>query len=594
MRSGFFAAAASSGSGPGAPGVVTNVVGTRGVGKVDLTWTAPVSNGGSAITDYVIQYSSDSGSNWTTFADGTLINTFTSVNGLSTGTLYTFRVLAKNAIGDGPYSTASTSVAIATVPGAPTNVVGTPGAGQVSLTWNAPADNGGSAITDYVIQYSSDSGSNWDTAFDGSGTDTSKTITGLDNGTSYTFRIAAVNLVDPGDYSTASTAVTTFAVPGAPTNVVGVSAGATSVSLTWSAPTDNGGTAVTDYYYQYSSDSGATWSSATFAGSTSAGHTVTGLTAGTSYTFRVAAGNMIGIGSYSTASAAVTPAAVPSAPSAPTVSIGTGSTTIDTFSWVAPASNGSTITKYGTQTSTDNGSTWATEAETASLSRGIQTAYTASSFKLRVRANNAIGWGPYSVISTNGTGAWSSVAVTEAGTCPDCPACPECASCAGGCDSCGTRTITGSPGTITGSKGTSSKTCYKWTRSGNTETAATYNQNSMDACTATFSTCTAGTCGCTAGTCGCSACSDSWQNYIPEDYFGACVLATGTNGANSGYYSLTLFGWFWNGNDSGCNATASCNFGGGIIGANDVTRCSTTGQYRANTYACILISGPPV
>ena len=63
----------------------------------------------------------------------------------------------------------------------------------------------------------------------------------------------------------------------------------------------------TNYYYQYSSDSGSTWSTATLTGSTSTSKTVTGLTNGTSYIFRVAAVNSIGTGSYSSNSASTTP-----------------------------------------------------------------------------------------------------------------------------------------------------------------------------------------------------------------------------------------------------------------------------------------------
>jgi uncharacterized delta-60 repeat protein len=55
MRAGFIAVAASSGSGPGAPGAVRNLVATPGSELVNLSWTAPVSNGGSAITDHQFQ-----------------------------------------------------------------------------------------------------------------------------------------------------------------------------------------------------------------------------------------------------------------------------------------------------------------------------------------------------------------------------------------------------------------------------------------------------------------------------------------------------------------------------------------------------------
>jgi hypothetical protein len=207
---------------------------------------------------------------------------------------------------------------------------------------------------------------------------------------------------------------------------------------------------------------------------------------------------------------------------------------IDTFSWSAPQNNGLAITKYGYQTSTNNGSSWNTEVEVLTTSAVLNTQYSASSFKIRVRAFNAAGWGEYSTISSSGTGVWTSGGTSlsnptacPAPTCsacaaPDCSGgCGECAAC-GACD-CGTSSITGSVGTRTATAGTraaatlgtSSRTCYRWTRSGSTSSGYIYNQNSTDACSSTYSACTAGTCGecsagscsgCSASTCGCSAC----------------------------------------------------------------------------------------
>jgi hypothetical protein len=90
-----------------------------------------------------------------------------------------------------------------TVPGAPNPVAGDE---QVSLTWTAPT--GGSAPTDYVVQYSSDGGANWTTFNDGVSTNTSATVTGLTNGTAYIFRIQAINVLGEGPFGSASGSVT--------------------------------------------------------------------------------------------------------------------------------------------------------------------------------------------------------------------------------------------------------------------------------------------------------------------------------------------------------------------------------------------------
>ena len=95
-----------------------------------------------------------------------------------------------------------------TVPGTPTSLSATAGNAQVSLAWTAPADNGGTAITDYAVQFSSDSGATWSTFADGTSSATSATVTGLTNGTAYVFRVAAINAAGTGAYTAASSSVT--------------------------------------------------------------------------------------------------------------------------------------------------------------------------------------------------------------------------------------------------------------------------------------------------------------------------------------------------------------------------------------------------
>jgi len=96
---------------PGAPTSVTaSLPSTYGNTTASVSWTAPVSLGSPPLNDYVIQYSSDSGSNWTTFSDGVSTGTSVTVTGLTNGTAYVFRVAAKNMVLTGAYSTNSNSV----------------------------------------------------------------------------------------------------------------------------------------------------------------------------------------------------------------------------------------------------------------------------------------------------------------------------------------------------------------------------------------------------------------------------------------------------------------------------------------------------
>ncbi len=192
---------------PGVAGAPTNLSATPGTNQAVLTWDAPANTGLQSITDYTVQYSSDGGSNWSTFSDGVSASTGATVTGLTQNTTYTFRVAAVNASGTGSYSDTDTALVQPSLPAQVGTVTPTGGNAEVSLSWSAPSANG-ATITDYLVQYSSDSGSNWTTFADGTSATTSATVTGLTNGTEYVFRVAAVNSIGTGSYSAASSAVT--------------------------------------------------------------------------------------------------------------------------------------------------------------------------------------------------------------------------------------------------------------------------------------------------------------------------------------------------------------------------------------------------
>jgi hypothetical protein len=147
-----------------------------------------------------------------TFSDGTSATTSATVTGLTNGVAYTFRIAATNAAGTSAYSSASTAVTPAGVPAAPDAPTPTAGNGSVSLSWTAPSANG-SAITDYKVYYATSAGGSYTLFSDGTSTTASATVTGLTNGTSYYFKIAAVNAVGDSALSAASTASTPAAPP---------------------------------------------------------------------------------------------------------------------------------------------------------------------------------------------------------------------------------------------------------------------------------------------------------------------------------------------------------------------------------------------
>jgi hypothetical protein len=306
------------GAQPPAPPTAVHVA-SSGNHTASLTWTAPSSSGGSAITGYhVQQYDASAASPaWVDATDTADSSTATSttVTGLTNSHFYYFMIAGKNAKGTGAYSEFSDNAAYPQPgpPAAPTGVAGLAGAGKVTVSWTPPSDNGGASITGYDVQYSTNDGGSWTSASSTFHTSTATTqdVTGLTNGTAYKFRVAAINTYGTGTYSAKSAAYTPTAgatAPGQPTNVSGV-AGEGKVAVSWTAPGSTGGSAILGYDVQYSSNSGGSWSSASsaFHTDTTTTQDVTGLTNGTSYVFRVAAINGIGTGLYSNASSPVTP-----------------------------------------------------------------------------------------------------------------------------------------------------------------------------------------------------------------------------------------------------------------------------------------------
>ena len=202
------------------------------------------------------------------------------VTGLINGTSYTFRVRARNILGVGTQSAAS-SVAPIGPPGPPTGLTGAAGNKHINLAWTGPVSNGGSTITSY--EYSING--TWTAIAGSSSTTTTHTVTSLANGTSYTFRVRAVNGEGNGGASGSVTAIPVEEGPGAPGNVAVAATGNGQVSLTWTTPTDTGGAAIT--YYEYSTDDGSTWTRIAGSDGGTLAYTISGLTNGTTYDIKI-------------------------------------------------------------------------------------------------------------------------------------------------------------------------------------------------------------------------------------------------------------------------------------------------------------------
>ena len=379
---------------PRAPGPPTVRDVTAGNQTVTISWSPPVSDGGSPITGYVVTpYIGGAAQPPVTFDS---IATTEIVTGLTNGVSYTFTVAAMNALGTGPQSAASNAVTPATVPGGPTIGQAIATDRIVTVQWGPPASDGGSPIVGYVVMPYIDNAPQSPVTF--MSTATTETIKGLTNGVTYSFTVAAINAAGTGPESAHSNFVTPAPIaPDAPTILRNATAGNQSATISWLAPASNGGSPLTGYvvtpYVGY-------WPAPSVVfNSTATSQTVTGLTNGVSYRFKVAAINAVGTGPASTVSNAVTSA--PTAPGPPTIGTAVAGSGQATVSWTAPASNGgSPITGYVV---TPYVSYWPLAPQTFNNPDTTQTITALAdgvTYRFRIQAINALGTGGYSKVTS--------------------------------------------------------------------------------------------------------------------------------------------------------------------------------------------------
>ena len=277
-------ASATPAGAPSAPSAPTLQTGN---GQLTASWNEPSANGAS-ITHYDLQHRI-SGS-WTQIDN--ISGRSRTITGLTNGSSYQVRVRAVNSAGNGSWS-ATASATPGAVPNAPSAPTLSSSSGQIAASWSAPGNNG-AAITHYDLRYRSGSGS-WTVSENISGT--SRTITGLTNGTSYEVQVRAANSRGDGPYSSSATA-TPGAVPGKPSAPSLIPSNG-QIMVSWSAPSSTGG-AITHYDVGYRRSGNYTLIN-NISGTS---RTITGLTNGQSYEVRVRAANAVGDGAWSNTTSA--------------------------------------------------------------------------------------------------------------------------------------------------------------------------------------------------------------------------------------------------------------------------------------------------
>ena len=366
---------------PNTPGAPTTVSATSNASTQSVvSWTAPSSDGGSAITAYVVSYSGNGGQSWQN-ATTTVTSSPFSVTGLTNGTSYRFRVAATNAVGTGSFSGPGASGTPATTPGLPRQVVVNSGIGQLEVSWTAPVDNGGTTVTGYRATATDANGTSVSCSTDVNVniSPTTCTISGLVNGTSYVVEVVAINEVGSSTPAT-SDAIVTTTVPSAPTPVSLVP-GNRTITVSWSAPSNNGGTEVTSYVATATDGNGTSFTCTTEAGLSST-CTISGLAVGTTYDVTIQARNVVGTSATARSGSTTTF----TAPSAPVIVSSVGGPNRVVLTWSAPLqSGGLLVTSY---TASDGQGHSCTTSTTSCTIRGL---VNGRHYTFSVTATSAVG-----------------------------------------------------------------------------------------------------------------------------------------------------------------------------------------------------------
>ena len=279
----------------GLPDAPTNMQIMPSLGSLDVSFEAPISDGGAEITDYVAEYSTNGGVSWTEYSDDVSPLTTLQITGLTNGISHDVRVAAKNSAGLSSWLTSSSSVTPGELASSPEPLTDSPGDETITLRWQTPENNGGSQITSYLVQKSLHGNDSWQNASLVSGNSLSVTVAGLQNGEAHDFRVAAVTNVGTGAYALLEN-VWSIGVADAPVGL-GSSSLDSAVRLDWQAPASNGGAVITSYSIEYRLLGSDNW--LPFGSSDASPFTVTGLTNGQTYEFQVQSVNSAGPSAFS-------------------------------------------------------------------------------------------------------------------------------------------------------------------------------------------------------------------------------------------------------------------------------------------------------
>ena len=279
-----------------APGAVPFTINTIGL-RVTVSWT-PAPDNGFPITMYGLRYRDTDDAAWTEMSLASTVREWTTPT-LTLNEEYEFQMRAQNELGWNTWSTSKTATITQNVPSTPgAPILRRRQSGEINAAWTAPNANG-AAITAYQLQYKLSTAAGWTTA-SSTITGTNYTVSGLTNGLTYNFRVRARNVGGWSQYSDTSSLspANPATAPSAPT-WGNFTTATRSITVRWTAPSSNGGSAITGYEIEYRSGTSGSWTDGPDPGANATSRTISGLTPNTSYQFRIRAINRIGNGTWS-------------------------------------------------------------------------------------------------------------------------------------------------------------------------------------------------------------------------------------------------------------------------------------------------------
>ena len=275
---------------------------------ITVAWDPPVTDGGAPISGYVVEKKDASRTMWNRVGEVGASTFRYKATKLIEGNEYLFRVAAENAIGLGTFALIDEG-AIAKlpfgVPAAPRKLsIEDLNKSKVVLGWDKPDFDGGSPVTGYYVERRQAYTSRWSRVNTQPVTSPMFTVKNLIEGDEYEFRVVAENeagVSKPSETTSTFIAQDPYTKPGKPSQPE-ATIEADKVTLTWSAPRDDGRSPISNYLLEMKTTGDIRWKPVTEEEIKGKSYTVSGLQSDRDYEFRVSAVNKAGFGQPSQSS----------------------------------------------------------------------------------------------------------------------------------------------------------------------------------------------------------------------------------------------------------------------------------------------------